>query len=549
MLHIEGIKLIQGGMGVYVSNWRLAKAVAMQKPGVTVGTVSGTALDVCYVRLLQLGDPGGHVERALRAFDETFDVAVGRGILERYLIDGGKAPAARFRTAPMHVARTLDGQRTVHEPSDTSADVPLKLDDNTIELLIATGFAEVWLAKEGHEGKVFINFLHKIELPLIYALYGAMLAGVDGVIVGAGNPGGLPALCRMLAKHATVRHEISVLYRKPGEAFSLLFDPQQVAGGKFAARELATPAFLAIVSLERLAQTLADSESTALDGFIIEHHTAGGHNANPLGPLTKDALGQPVYGAKDEPDTAAIRAIGKPFWMAGGYASKPKLQEALAAGASGVQVGTLFALSEESGMKPEYRSAVLAALRDGTDDSDLVHTTTYSPTGFSFKVAQLPETLSDDEVFARRRRICDIGMLQQVGFGKPDEHGKRTLFRRCPAGPINTFLKNRGLARHTDERRCLCNGLLACVGLGQVHEVRGERVEEPAIVTLGNHLDGVRRLSRQGQTHYHVADVVADILGAIETEGDVVGGGVASVPEQCADELGATNLGAWLKAG
>lgn len=513
MFHIEEIKLIQGGMGVYLSNWRLAKAVAMQKPGVTAGTVSGTALDVCYVRLLQLGDPGGHVRRALKALDETFDVAVGRGILERYLIEGGKAPGTRFRSAPMQVATTLDGRRVVPESSDASADVSLKLDDDTIELLIATGFAEVWLAKEGHDGKVFINFLHKIELPLIYVLYGAMLAGVDGVIVGAGNPGALPSLCRTLGKHGAVRHEISVLYRRPGEAFSLFFDPRQLAGGRFAARELATPAFLAIVSLERLAQTLADSEDAAPDGFIIEHHAAGGHNANPLGPLTKDALGQPVYGANDEADISAIRAIGKPFWMAGGEASNPSLQEALAAGASGVQVGTVFALSEESGMKPEYRSAILAALRDGVEDAELVHTTTHSPTGFSFKVAQLPETLSEDEVYANRPRICDIGMLQQLGFGKPDEDGARTLFRRCPAGPINTFLKNRGQERNTEDRRCLCNGLLACVGLGQVHEAHGERREEPAIVTLGNHLDGVRRLSRHGQTHYHVEDVVADILG------------------------------------
>ncbi len=29
----------------------------------------------------------------------------------------------------------------------------------------------------------------------------------------------------------------------------------------------------------------------------------------------------------------------------------------------------------------------------------------------------------------------------------------------------------------------------------------------------GNRLDGVRRLSRQGQTTYHVYDVVADVLG------------------------------------
>ena len=46
MKFLEQIKLIQGGMGVYVSNWRLAKTVAMQQPGVTAGTVSGTALDV-----------------------------------------------------------------------------------------------------------------------------------------------------------------------------------------------------------------------------------------------------------------------------------------------------------------------------------------------------------------------------------------------------------------------------------------------------------------------------------------------------------------------
>ena len=69
------------------------------------------------------------------------------------------------------------------------------------------------------------------------------------------------------------------------------------------------------------------------------------------------------------------------------------------------------------------------------------------------------------------------------------------------------------MRRNTAERRCLCNGLLSCVGLGQVKKIQGELVEEPAIVTLGNNLDGVRRLSRQGQTRYHVQDVVADILG------------------------------------
>ena len=43
--------------------------------------------------------------------------------------------------------------------------------------------------------------------------------------------------------------------------------------------------------------------------------------------------------------------------------------------------------------------------------------------------------------------------------------------------------------------------------------ISGAVGEEPAIVTLGSHLDGVRRLSRQGQARYWVKDVVADILG------------------------------------
>ena len=61
------------------------------------------------------------------------------------------------------------------------------------ELTVAAGFAEVFLAKEGHDGLVGINFLRKIELPLPATLYGALLAGVDFVLVGAGSPADIPA--------------------------------------------------------------------------------------------------------------------------------------------------------------------------------------------------------------------------------------------------------------------------------------------------------------------------------------------------------------------
>ena len=513
MQFLQQIKLIQGGMGVYVSNWRLARAVAMERPGETAGTVSGTALDVVYVRLLQLGDPGGHARRAFSAFDAKFGTDVGRKICDRYFIEGGKAPDARFRSAPMQVVRSEDGKTTFGAPNGVNGPTPLRFDDNIIELLIATGFAEVWLAKEGHDGKIFINFLNKIDLPLIYIMYGAMLAGVDGVIVGAGNPDGLPAIRSSLASHQKVTRSLSVLYAGPGEQFTISFDPKQVAGGVFARLPLERPAFLAIASLEELVKALAESDSEAPDGFIIEHHTAGGHNANPVGPLKKDDEGQPIYGERDEANLAIIRDVGIPFWLAGGYGSHARLQDALATGAFGIQVGSTFALAEESGMKPEYRTAILKEIRNGTDDAALVKTTIFSPTGFSFKVVQLKDTLSDDDVYEARRRTCDIGLLQQRGFSKPDEDGTRTLFQRCAAAPIDSYVNNRGIERNTDERRCLCNGLLASVGLGQVKKINGEWTEEPAIVTLGNRLDGIRRLSRQGQTPYHVQDVVTDILG------------------------------------
>ena len=85
--------------------------------------------------------------------------------------------------------------------------------------------------------------------------------------------------------------------------------------------------------------------------------------------------------------------------------------------------------------------------------------------------------------------------------------------RYGPAAPVEGFVSKRGLQLNTEDRRCLCNGLLACVGLGQVCERKGELAEEPAIVTLGNHLDGVRRLSHHGQTPYWAQDVLIDILG------------------------------------
>ena len=129
-------QIIQGGMGVAVSNWSLARAVSSLGQ---LGVVSGTALAVILSRRLQMGDPGGHMRRAL----ENFPVpAVARRVLADHFVPGGKRPEAPFRGVP------LPG---------------LKPAPALVDLTVTANFVEVFLAKHGHSGPVGINFLEKVQ--------------------------------------------------------------------------------------------------------------------------------------------------------------------------------------------------------------------------------------------------------------------------------------------------------------------------------------------------------------------------------------------------
>ncbi len=115
-------EVIQGGMGVGVSGWRLARAVSSVGQ---LGVVSGTALDALLTRRLQIGDPGGDVRRALAAFPVP---ELATAVLDRFYVEGGVAAGERLRAQPM--LRVERGEQA--------------------ELLTVLGnFVEVWLAKEG----------------------------------------------------------------------------------------------------------------------------------------------------------------------------------------------------------------------------------------------------------------------------------------------------------------------------------------------------------------------------------------------------------------
>lgn len=464
--------LIQGGMGVAVSSWPLARAVSAVGQ---LGVVSGTALDAVLARRLQDGDPGGHARAALAAFPVP-DIAAR--VLDRYFRPDGREPGMPYAPVPR---------------------LRLRQDRHAQELTVVANFAEVWLARQGHQGPVGVNYLEKIQMAMPAAAYGAMLAGVDAVLVGAGIPRELPRLLSALARHEPVSLPVDVIGAPEGQRHTADLDPAALLGRTLPA--LRRPAFLAIVSAHVLAEYLARDPVIRPDGFVIEGPLAGGHNAPPRGRLTLDDDGQPCYGPRDDADLTRLTAIGLPFWLAGSYGTPARVKEARAA-AAGVQVGTLFALSRESGLRPDLRSQLLDQARDGvlrvrTDPAA-------SPSGFPFKVAQLPGTLADPEQYRARPRLCDLGHLR-VAYARPDGG----IGYRCPGEPVHMYVRKGGQAAATNGRSCLCNALLANVGLGQAR--RTGYTEDP-LVTLGSDLDGVRAMLQRYPHGWSAAQAVTWLL-------------------------------------
>lgn len=466
--------LIQGGMGVGVSGWRLAQAVS--KLG-QLGVVSGTALDQVLARRLQDGDPGGHMQRALRQFPVP---EMAQRVLDRYYIPGGKAESTPYLMAPVF-----------------SQDPPREL----VELTIIANFVEVFLAREGHTNPVGINYLEKIQLPLLPSVYGAMLAGVEYVLMGAGIPLKVPGVLDKLAQHQSSSYDLNVTGATADDDFSMHFDPQEFVAGY--PGPLVRPRFLAIIASNVLATTLARKANGKVDGFVVESPTAGGHNAPPRGKPILSESGEPVYGERDQVDFAKLRELGLPFWLAGGYGRPGKLQEALSLGATGIQVGTAFAYCEESGLRSDYKQALLQKAVAG--GARIFTDPLASPTGFPFKVAQLKGTLSEADVYAARPRICDLGFLREA---YRTEDGR--IGFRCPGEPATVYVSKGGPLEKTVGRKCLCNALVANIGHPQRRN--GNRIEA-GLVTSGDDLTLIPEFLAGGRTSYSAEEVVKKLMG------------------------------------
>ena len=470
-------------MGVAVSGWRLARAVSLRGQ---LGVVSGTLLPVVLARRLQAGDADGSLRRAMAAFP---DRGVAQRVRDRYLTDGGKAADVAYAAVPMPSAQPARAW---------------------VELAMVANFCEVWLAKEGHEGVVGINLLEKMQTGTLASLYGAMLAGVDVVLMGAGIPRAIPGVLDKFAagEAADLALDLAGPLPEGAEAPRLRFDPRDCLEAAPAA--LRRPRFLAIVSSAALATTLARKASGRVDGFVIESPAAGGHNAPPRGGGSLDAEGQPVYGPRDEPELAKFRALGLPFWLAGERASAEGLAAARALGAAGVQVGTAFAFCAESGLDPAIKARACEMSRAG--EVRIFTDPKASPTGFPFKVLGLEGSLSEASVYAAHERRCDLGYLREP-YMKPDG----SLGYRCAAEPVEDFVAKGGTPEEAAGRKCLCNGLLAVVGLGQVRPGKGAgdpAWTEPPIVTAGAETAEIARFLAPGAKSYTADEVLDRMLDA-----------------------------------
>jgi len=210
-----------------------------------------------------------------------------------------------------------------------------------------------------------------------------------------------------------------------------------------------------------------------VDGLIVEHFTAGGHNAPPR----RDG----AYSERDVCPIDKIAALSLPFWVAGSSASPERLREVKALGANGVQVGSAFACCEESGITLEIKKEIAEQYFSG--ELEVITDFRASPTDYPFKRVDVKANSSADAC-----RACDLGYLRHI-FEKEDG----TLGYRCPAAPRKSYIAKGGQAEDCEGRRCLCNGLVATIGMGQV---RRDREVQP-LVTMGDDLSFLDSVERE----------------------------------------------------
>ena len=470
-------------MGVGISNWRLAQTVSRLGQ---LGVVSGTALDQVLARRLQDGDPGGHMRRAFDAFPFRGD---GRARLEH-------ATSSRAARPPR--------RRTTRLPDARARSAPGRWPKSCI----VANFVEVYLAREGpRQSRSASTTSRRSRRRTCRRIYGAMLAGVDYVLMGAGIPLKIPGV--LDASPTTSRRRIRCTWSARRRATTRRCTSTRATSSRATLPPLTRPRFLPIIASNTLAVTLLRKANGRVDGFIIEGPTAGGHNAPPRGKLTLNERGEPSTASATSSTSRRCASSGLPFWLAGGYGGAGRAAAGARAGAAGVQVGTAFAFCEESGLRDDYKQALLEQVGRGDGAAS-------SPTRSRRRRVSRSRSSSSRARSPTRRcisarpRICDLGYLREA-YRTPDG----AIGFRCPSEPVSVYVVEGRRGRRT-RRAASASATRSWPRPARRKRAPRARSWRPASCTSGDDLTGIARFMRPGSTSYTAADVIRVLLNQPE---------------------------------
>lgn len=244
-------------------------------------------------------------------------------------------------------------------------------------------YEEVSLAK-AQGGFAGINIMVALQRDYEASVRGALDAGADAIISGAGLPLALPAI------------------QKAGDT-----------------------ALVPIVSSGRALDLICrrwERQGQRPDAVVLEGPLAGGHlgfriDQVELPENTLEAL-------LPEVKESARRHGDFPVIVAGGIYTNEDIRRFVALGADGVQMGTRFLATAESSATDAYKQAVLEATREDI----LVAHDPGSPCGLPFRVLR-KSPMYVSALAKRRQPKCDKGYVLLK-----DEKGN---FTRCPAKESN----------------------------------------------------------------------------------------------------------------
>lgn len=455
-------RLIQAGMGIHVSSATLANTTARNG---ALGVVSHVALRHIVVEEVRRGDATAIAlakEFPLRCYAEELLAFAPGGEWHK-------------KAVPLDL------------PDPKKSELPKRL--STIG-----AFVEVKRAKLGHSGKVGINVMWKCALTVLPSIYGAMLAGVDALLCGAGIPMELPDIIRRIRAGEDLEYtplhgtgcpvSLKIAADRPAEHLAAFPEPKMM------------PILSSFPLAKRMLDVWTREYGTRPFAFVLENHAAGGHNAPPRNK-TEYAEADELTGYFDK-----VVALGVPVYVAGAFAEGGSRNDYLywrERGAYGLQVGSRFALCDESGMRRDIKDAVLA---NNAGHGELRTEFGVSPTGYPFKVLPLAGSVGDPAVQQERHRICNKGYLMHAEL--VEKNGAEELVYRCPAMPARQFEKLGGDPSETEGRICLCNSLLATAGF--------DADKEAPLITLG--VSGTRITER-----HSAQEIIEEILGPSRASG------------------------------